>query len=270
MLDASDRWVGVVSALVGGVWCGLLLVIGFLRRPPRRRPAGAVTPPPAAFAQGPLGAVGRGVRRALGRWVSPRCSDRRLGALVVGSLAMLAVARLIGMLVLIGLAVLAVQRRRQRRLAHADAELNGLAELAALLQLTVDSGFSLRSGLEVVVPWLTGPVGETLNAALRRAAAGSLFADELEGCRDGFGTQARPLLAALLSAERHGAPLSTPLSLAASELRSLRRRATEEAARRIPLRLLPPLLLGTLPAFCLLTVVPLLAGSLDLVHRSAG
>ena len=148
--------------------------------------------------------------------------------------------------------------------------LSGLGELAALLQLTIESGLSLRAGLELVVPWLSGPVGDTMGVALRRAGAGGIFADELEHSRSAFGPEARPLMAALLSAERHGAPLSAPLALAASELRALRRRATEDAARRIPVRLLPPLVLGTLPAFCLLTVVPMLAGSFDLLHRASG
>ena len=42
----------------------------------------------------------------------------------------------------------------------------------------------------------------------------------------------------------------------------LRRREAEERARRLPVQLLFPLVVCVLPAFGLLAVVPLLAGSL--------
>jgi hypothetical protein len=51
--------------------------------------------------------------------------------------------------------------------------------------------------------------------------------------------------------------------LVGGELRLQRRRQLEITARRIPIRLLFPLALGVLPAFVLLTVVPLLVTSLE-------
>src|SRR3712207_6889914 len=45
----------------------------------------------------------------------------------------------------------------------------------------------------------------------------------------------------------------------AFEVRADRRRRAEEAARRVPVKLLFPLVLCTLPAFALLTMAPLLA-----------
>jgi tight adherence protein C len=67
----------------------------------------------------------------------------------------------------------------------------------------------------------------------------------------------------LVSAERHGSPLTVPLERAADQARDLRRRRAEEAARRIPVMLLFPLVLCVLPAFVLLAVLPLLASSLQ-------
>jgi tight adherence protein C len=48
----------------------------------------------------------------------------------------------------------------------------------------------------------------------------------------------------------------------ATDVRADRRRRAEEAARRVPVKLLFPLVLCVLPAFALLTVAPLLAGAL--------
>jgi tight adherence protein C len=62
---------------------------------------------------------------------------------------------------------------------------------------------------------------------------------------------------------RYGVPLLPALERTGLELRLERRRAAEVDARRVPIRLLGPLVSCVLPAFALLTVVPLLAASLD-------
>ena len=73
---------------------------------------------------------------------------------------------------------------------------------------------------------------------------------------------ARPLVDVLLASERYGVPLGDGLDRVAREARLERRRRAEERARRVPVLLLFPLVLCVLPAFGLLTVVPLLVGSL--------
>ena len=77
------------------------------------------------------------------------------------------------------------------------------------------------------------------------------------------GEAVRPLVAALVASERYGAPLSAGLERLAGEVRRDRRRKAEEVARRIPVKLLFPLVGCTLPAFGLLTVAPLIAGALQ-------
>jgi tight adherence protein C len=56
------------------------------------------------------------------------------------------------------------------------------------------------------------------------------------------------------------------LTVLAAEVRAERRRRAEAAARRVPVKLLFPLVLCVLPAFGLLTVVPLLAGAATSLH----
>ncbi len=55
-----------------------------------------------------------------------------------------------------------------------------------------------------------------------------------------------------------GDPLVPVLDRLSVEARMVRRRQAEEAARRLPVQLLFPLVLCVLPAFVLLAVVPLL------------
>jgi tight adherence protein C len=71
----------------------------------------------------------------------------------------------------------------------------------------------------------------------------------------------RPLVASLVASERYGAPLATGLERLADEVRRDRRRRAEEVARKVPVKLLFPLVTCTLPAFGLLTVAPLIASA---------
>ena len=97
---------------------------------------------------------------------------------------------------------------------------------------------------------------------VRRTSRGERLTTALSLLLDDLGEPARPLVAALVSCERDGAALSAPLERAAHVARDVRRRDAEVAARRVPVRLVLPLVACVLPAFALLTVVPLLAGTL--------
>lgn len=94
-------------------------------------------------------------------------------------------------------------------------------------------------------------------------ATGARLADALERLPDDLGDDAvRPLVAAITDAERYGAALGPTLDRLADDARRSRQRRAEEAARRIPVKLLFPLITCILPAFGLLTVAPLIAGGL--------
>jgi tight adherence protein C len=72
----------------------------------------------------------------------------------------------------------------------------------------------------------------------------------------------------LLASERYGAPVGAGLERLAAEVRADTRRRAETAARRVPVKLLFPLVVCILPAFGLLTVAPLVAGALRSLRLS--
>jgi tight adherence protein C len=90
---------------------------------------------------------------------------------------------------------------------------------------------------------------------------GRRLADALDDLPTRAGEAVRPLVGALVASERYGAPLVTSLERLADEVRRDRRRRAEEAARKVPVKLLFPLVACTLPAFGLLTVAPLIASA---------
>jgi tight adherence protein C len=152
-----------------------------------------------------------------------------------------------------------IERRNAR--GRADAVRQSLPDVADLLRLAASAGLTAHLAVGVVADASDGPLGEALDEARRRAAMGARLADGLDALLP-LGDAVRPLHLALTAAARDGASLVGPLERVGDEARLIRRRRAEERARRLPVQLLFPLVLCILPAFGLLTVVPLLAGSL--------
>ncbi len=107
-----------------------------------------------------------------------------------------------------------------------------------------------------------GPLVDALGGAIREVDAGSRLADALARVPDRLGESTRPVVAALVDGDRYGTPVGAVLAEVAMEARRSRQRRAEEAARRVPIKLLFPLVGCILPAFGLLAVAPLIAGGL--------
>jgi tight adherence protein C len=154
---------------------------------------------------------------------------------------------------------------RRRAAAVADA----LPDLVDLFAIAAASGLNPRLAVDAVAERSPpGPLTDAfLRASGRVATTGARLADALDRIPDelgegGAGDVVRPLVRALTDAERYGAALGPSLDRLAEDARRARQRRAEEAARRVPVRLLFPLVTCILPAFGLLTVAPLLAGGL--------
>jgi tight adherence protein C len=106
------------------------------------------------------------------------------------------------------------------------------------------------------------PFGEAIEGTLAQVDMGLRTADALESFPSRLGEAVRPLSAALMASERYGVPLTVSLERLADEVRRERRRHAEAAARRVPVKLLFPLVFCSLPALALLSVAPLIAGAL--------
>jgi hypothetical protein len=215
--------------------------------------AGVALPAPAA-------AIGGWLRRTSGR-PPDRDADRRVGraALAAAALAPLAPPLAIVPLVWSALAPALASRRSAR--AHEAAITDQLPDVVDLLVLTTAAGLPITAAVTAIGRRPGGPLGAALERAATHVERGGTTASALGLVLDHAGASARPLVEALGAHDRYGTPLAPALERVAIESRLRRRRQAEEAARRLPVTLLFPLVLTTLPAFALLTVVPLLAGS---------
>jgi tight adherence protein C len=148
--------------------------------------------------------------------------------------------------------------RRRRRLR---AERAGLArELPVaidLLGVAVAAGCTPYLAVEITARWAPPRAARQFVVVRQSCALGASFGDALDE-RATAVPELRGLADALLASDRLGAPVGPALDRLATEERASLRRRAEAHARRVPVRMLFPLVFLVLPAFGLLTLAPAL------------
>ncbi len=157
-------------------------------------------------------------------------------------------------------------RRRGRERERIRQQNRAIPDLVDLIRLALQSGCSPHTAFALLSRRADGPLTEPLQRVGSDLHNGVRFSEALERFRDEIGPAARPLCSALLASERYGLPLAATLETLALDARLARQREAELAARRLPVLLLFPLVLCILPAFALLSIVPLLGGGLSALH----
>jgi tight adherence protein C len=239
-------------------------------RLPRPGDPALATARPLAFLRGhavpgvslpaPAAVIGGWLRRTSGR-PPDRDADRRVGRAALAAAALAPVAPPLAILPLAWSVLAPALASRRSARSHEAAITDQLPDVVDLLVLTTAAGLPIAAAVTAIGRRPGGPLGAALEGAATRIELGGTTASALELVLDHAGASTRPLVEALAAHDRYGTPLAPALERVAIESRLRRRRQAEEAARRLPVTLLFPLVLTTLPAFALLTVVPLLAGS---------
>lgn len=193
----------------------------------------------------------------------------RRAAMVVGLAALGVVTGPVVVIVVVTVIyVRSVLRRRAQRRQREHQIRTGLAEVIDLLAVALSSGHNLYAAAHRVARWSGDPFGAAFASCLSAADRGQPLADSFEQLPGHLGPVAQPLAAALVSHERYGAPITENLAALASESRRAHRHHAEVLARRLPVTLLAPLVVCVLPAFLLLTVVPLVVETLGSFAQS--
>jgi tight adherence protein C len=240
------------TAALVGAWTALILAGAWWARPAPAR-VRALTP----AGVGPV----RSRPHRLWRPSILRDRARRVGTAVAVGVVTAVVFPPAGIAAGVAVWMAPVARARRDRARASVALLSSLPDVVDLFVLAAGAGLTVPLSVAAVARRATGPVADDLGRVLDEVAGGRRLADALETVPARLGEAARPLIAALVASERYGAPLLDRLNRLAVEARADRRRRAEAAARRVPVKLLFPLVCCTLPAFGLLTVAPLLAGA---------
>lgn len=192
--------------------------------------------------------------------------DEVAGAKVLGPVVILAVALLApGSLVLLGVpfAILAsrvpelvlTRAARRRRLA-ASREVPLFLDLLAV---TTSAGLPPQLAVRVATEPLRGPLGEELRGAVGRVDLGRRWRDEIAASASRLAQHdLGRAIRLLLRTQRLGTSLADEMSRLAADVRKGARMRAVERARTAPVKMLFPLVFLILPAFLLLTVVPVL------------
>jgi len=192
--------------------------------------------------------------------------DEVAGAKVLGPLVVLAVALLApGSLVLLGVPfailasrvpelVLARAARRRRLAASREVPL-----FLDLLAVTTSAGLPPPLAVRVATEPLRGPLGEELRGAVGRVDLGRRWRDEIAASASRLAQHdLGRAIRLLLRTQRLGTSLADEMSRLAADVREGARMRAVERARAAPVKMLFPLVFLILPAFLLLTVVPVL------------
>jgi len=220
---------GSLAAL--GAGCGLAGVALALPRKPTSR-GGARYADPRYLWVGAFAVIGASIP-------APKLLTVPLALLLGGRIRLLAAAR--------------ADARRRRAM---DAE---IPQLLDLLAAGSAAGLSAVAGLQRSVSVLRGPLGTELRTSLEAVDLGARWREELAAVTERLGLpDLRRAVAVLTRTETLGTSLTDATKELAAEMRRSRSSAVAERARAAPVKMLFPLVFLVLPAFLLLTVVPVL------------
>jgi tight adherence protein C len=142
-----------------------------------------------------------------------------------------------------------------------------LPQLLDLLAAASSAGLSAQLALRRAVQATEGPLSEELDAVVRSVDLGARWRDELKSMADRLSLpDLRRAVGALTRTESLGASLADAMGRLATQVREERRSTLSERARKAPVKMLFPLVFLVLPAFLLLTVVPVLVTTLQSIH----
>jgi len=145
-------------------------------------------------------------------------------------------------------------RRARTKALHAD-----VPQLLDLLAAGSTAGLSAEASFRQAVACLHGPLGDDLGEVMRSVDLGVPWREALADHVDRAGDpDLARTVAVLARTEALGVPLRDATHELAAAVRDARRAATLERARTAPVKMLFPLVFLILPAFLLLTVVPVL------------
>jgi tight adherence protein C len=159
---------------------------------------------------------------------------------------------------------MALVRRARRRRARIESQ---LPQFLDLLAAGSTAGLSALLALRRAAESTREPLRGELTALIARVDLGARWRPELHDMAERLElVDLRRAVMAMSRTESLGTPLADSLRRRADEVREARLARAAERARKAPVKMLFPLVFMILPAFLLLTVVPVLLSTLRSVR----
>jgi len=147
-----------------------------------------------------------------------------------------------------------VDRRRRLRLETVDRQ---LPDMIDLLVVTIEAGLGILASMRVASETLRDPLGQELRLTLQEQRMGLSVGEAIESLgRRANAPNMRIFVRSLTQGEKLGVSIGTTMRNLASEMRKRRKALVEEAAQKIPIKMLFPLGFLIFPAIFIVLLVP--------------
>jgi tight adherence protein C len=148
-------------------------------------------------------------------------------------------------------------RLSSRATERQRAIVQSLAETLDLMTITVEAGVAFEASMVRAAQSSTGPLADELTRTMQEVQVGAPRAQALRDLATRCDVEdLTTFVSAIIQAERYGVPITRVLRVQSAELRDKRRQRAEEAAMKIPAKVILPLAVCILPAMMLLVVGP--------------
>lgn len=135
--------------------------------------------------------------------------------------------------------------------------LKELPDALDLLVISVESGLGFDAALSQVARNTQGPLAEEFFRVLQEMQLGTSRADSLRALADRTDVgDLRGFITAMVQADSFGIPIANVLRIQAREMRTRRSQRAEEAAQKVPVKILFPLIFCILPVLFIAILGP--------------
>jgi tight adherence protein C len=147
-----------------------------------------------------------------------------------------------------------VNRRRRLRFEKMDRQ---MPDMIDLLVVTIEAGLGILASMRVAAENLADPLGQELRLTLQEQRMG-LSVNEAIGSlgRRADCSNMRIFVRSLTQGEKLGVSIGTTMRNLALEMRKRRKAMVEEAAQKLPIKMLFPLAFFIFPAMFIVLLVP--------------
>jgi tight adherence protein C len=143
-----------------------------------------------------------------------------------------------------------VDQRKKRMLRELPDSLD-------MLTISVEAGLAFDAALAQVARNTEGPLAQEFFRVLQEMQIGTGRAEAFRALAERTDlADLQSFVTAVVQADNFGIPVARVLRVQASEMRTKRRQRAEEAAQKVPIKILFPLILCILPAFMIVVVGP--------------
>ena len=147
-----------------------------------------------------------------------------------------------------------VDRRRRLRFETIDRQ---LPDMIDLLVVTIEAGLGILASMRVASETLRDPLGQELRLTLQEQRMGLSVGEAIESLgRRADAPNVRIFVRSLTQGEKLGVSIGTTMRNLASEMRKRRKAMVEEAAQKLPIKMLFPLGFLIFPAIFIVLLVP--------------